>query len=258
MKRTYYSGILFLALTGLVFGADQAATIELEPTADVGFIYSSTPPFRQNLLGGGAAPSIGTSLHSGAPGRGACALLRFELSKIPAGATIESAELLLNPAYSYPKTAYEANETLFVYQLAGENAEWVEGTGTSLKDPHNDPVTVPGANATYVNMESYENETTHAGIRWLGGKTISTMDFDGEPLGSLALSEFGLVKNQAVVIELSRDAIQAWLKDPKLAQAGLVLWMRSDDVQVTKSRFAIFESREGNVTPRLIIKYADK
>jgi len=231
-----------------------AETVEVEPVADVGFLYSPTPPFRQNLLNGGAAP-LGASVHSGAPNRGSCSLLRFDISQIPAGARIVKVELYLTPMYSYPSAAYTGRECLAVYQLAVENAAWTEGAGESLRDPENDPISAPGANGAYVNMESYTDESHHDGVRWLSGQNFGAMDFSGDEIGSFPLYESGIAKTSPIAIELPRKLIEEWRQNPELAKAGLALWMTSDDSVVAESRFAIFFSREQEMPPRLVVEY---
>lgn len=243
-----------VAVAVMIVPSLQAETMELEPVADVSFLYSPTPPFRQNLLNGGAA-AIGASVHSGAANRGSCSLLRFDVSQIPAGAQIEKVELYLTPMYTYVANVYAGNERLTVHQLAVENAAWVEGAGESLRDPENGPIAAPGANGGYVNMESYTDDTHHDGVRWLSGQTFGAMDFSSEELGSYSLHESGLAKTRPIVIELPPKLIKEWQQNPELAQAGLVLWMDSDDAQVAESRFAIFYNREQEMPPRLIVEY---
>ncbi|MBE2203834.1 MAG: hypothetical protein IAE94_05820 [Chthoniobacterales bacterium] len=241
--------ISFCAAPGL-----RAATLELEPTADVTFLYSSTPPVRQNLLNGGAAP-IGASLHSGGIDRGSCSLLRFDVGKIPVGARVKKATLILTPVYSYAAAVYEGQERLSVYQLAAENAGWVEGTGESLREPETDPITVPGANGLYLNMESHTDDTTHEGVRWLSGGHIGLMDFTENEVASYPLSEMGLTKEQTMEISLPPSLIENWQKNRDLAKAGIVLWMNSDARQVPESKFAIFQSRESPQPPVLVLEY---
>jgi len=231
-----------------------AETVELEPVADVGFLYSPTPPFRQNLLNGGVAP-LGASVHSGAPDRGSCSLLRFDLSSIPAGAKITKVELILTPVYTYAANVYKGQERLSVYQLAPENAAWVEGTGESLRDPDNDPITAPGANGAYVNMESYTDDAHHDGVRWLSGPNFGQMDLTGDELGSYPLHELGTSKSVPLTIELPTALIGEWQQNPELAKAGLVLWMNSADHVISESRFSIFFSREQEMPPRLVVEY---
>jgi hypothetical protein len=243
-------------IVSMVFAAWPvlAETVELTPVADVAFLYSPTPPFRQNLLNGGAAP-LGASVHSGAPDRGSCSILRFDISQIPAGAKIVRVELNLTPMYSYAAGVYTGKERLAVYQLAVENAAWTEGAGESLRDPENDPISAPGANGAYVDMESYTDESHHDGVRWLSGQNFGTMDFSGDELGSFPLSESGIAKTSAIGIELPPKLIEEWQQNPELAKAGLALWMTSADSVVAESRFAIFFSREQEMPPRLVVEY---
>jgi len=257
MKSMKNRNITQLAFSCLVYGLSLgdllSKEIEVAPSADVGLLYSQTPPLRPNLLNGGSA-SIGASLHSNAQGSGSCSLLRFDLSDLPRGAKILGARLILNPVYSYPPERYPRNEELCVFQVAPENSDWIEGSGISLKDPEIDPIMVPGSTGGYLNLQTFTNETTHEGVRWFSGTTISTVDFTGE-MGSLALSEHGLVANQIVEIELDAAAVQKWLLKPDLVKAGLALWMRSDASLVSESRFAVFHSREDSVPPRLVISF---
>lgn len=232
----------------------QGDMVELEATADTGFLYSASPPFRQNLLNGGGV-AIGASVHSGEANRGSASLLRFDTSLIPEGAEITKVELLLTPVYSYPASVYSGEERLCVYQLVAENAAWVEGTGESLREPDTDPISVPGANGAYVNMESYTDETQQEGVHWLSGKLFGRMDFEEEALATYPLYERGLTQGNPVIIELPVKLITDWRAKPELAKAGLVLWMESNARQVDESKFAIFESRETGPVPKLMISY---
>lgn len=246
--------IAVLAASTWVVGVSQAETIELDAAEDVALLYTQTGVLRQNFLNGGAT-AIGASLHGGAAKRGQCALLRFDVSQLPKSAVIEKAELELTPVFTYPPDVYTGNERLVVYQLAAEDAAWVEGTGESLRNPETDLITVPGATGAYVNMTSYTDDDNNDGVRWLSGPFIGPMDFAGDELGSFALREAGLTESQPVAISLRPEAIQDWLQSPDLAKAGLALWMISDEAVVAASRFAIFMSRELLKPPRLVITY---
>lgn len=244
--------VLLLVLSFLVSSMVLLAErIELEPLEDVAIRYSINPPVRQNLLNSGAARSLSASLYNGTD-RGTCSLLRFDIGKIPAGATIEKVSLILTPVHTYQAKVYSGGERLVVYQLVAENAGWVEGKGESLADL--DTITTPGATGAYVNLASFQDDTHHKGTRWLNGKFIGTMDFDVGPLGRYSLSENGLSNIQTVEIVLPPGLIEAWRKNPELAKAGLVLRMESDEKEIPKSRFATFESREGNAPPKLVIE----
>lgn len=257
-KRILAGGLsLTLALASLA-PETHADTVELEPVADVAVLYSATPPFRQNLLNGGKAP-IGASIHSGGSrDRGSCSLLRFDVEKIPAGAKIEKVSLILTPSYTYAASVYDAQERLSVYQLTPENAAWVEGVGESFNEPETVPITVPGANGAYLNMESYEDDEHHTGTTWLStGKHIGLMDFVGDELAAYPLSEIGLSKDQSISIDIPPSVIENWQKEPDLAKAGLALWMHSDNQGITEqSKFAIFQSREEGNPPRLVVEYS--
>ncbi len=256
IKGTFYAALALCF--GVLIPQACADTIELEPVADVAILYSSTPPFRQNLLNGGKAP-IGASIHSGGSrDRGSCSLLRFDLKEIPKGAKIEKVSLILIPSYSYEANVYDAQERLSVYQLASENAAWVEGIGESFNEPEVAPITVPGANGVYLNMESYEDDDHHTGTAWLStGRHIGLLDFTGDELAAYSLSEAGLAKDQSISIDLPAKLIEDWIENPELAKAGLVLWMNSDDQNsFTQSKFAIFQSREGEISPRLVVEYS--
>jgi hypothetical protein len=235
----------------------QADEISLTPSADVAFLYETKPSRTENFLNGGRAP-IGAALHSGDLGRGFCSLLRFEVSGIPAQAKIRRVRLILNPIFTYPSDLYPANEALCVYQMNAENSNWVEGEGTSLRDPEHERISVPGANACYLNMESFDNETTHSGVAWLSGHLFGNLDFNGEKVGSFALPESGLTAKQVIEINIAPETIQAWLQNPDLAKAGLVLRMVCDTATMRESRFAIFDSREGASPPELIVEYTVK
>jgi hypothetical protein len=243
-----------IAASSLFVGVSWAETVELGAAEDVTLLYTQTGLLRQNFLNGGAT-GIGAALHGGAPKRGQCSLLRFDLSQIPKDAVIEKAELELTPVFTYRPDVYTGNERLVVYQLAAENAAWVEGTGDSLRNPETDLVTVPGATGGYVNMTSYTDDENNDGVRWLSGPFIGPMDFSGDELGSFALRDAGLTEAQAVSINLRPEAIQDWMQSPDLAKAGLALWMISDEGQVAASRFAIFMSKEQLHPPRLVITY---
>jgi len=246
--------VAVLAVSTWVTGVGWAETVELESAEDVALLYTQTGLLRQNFLNGGAT-GIGAALHGGAPKRGQCALLRFDLSQLPKGAVIEKAELELTPVFTYLPDVYTGNERLVVYQLAAEDAAWVEGTGESLRNPETDLITVPGATGAYVNMTSYTDDDNSDGVRWLSGPFIGPMDFVGDELGSFALREAGLTEAQPVSISLRTEVIQDWLQSPDLAKAGLALWMISDEAEVAVSRFAIFMSREQLKPPRLVITY---
>lgn len=247
--------VAILAVSSMSVGAVQAETIELDAVEDVALLYTQTGLLRQNFLNGGAT-AIGAALHGGAPKRGQCALLRFDLSQLPKGAVIEKAELELTPVFTYLPNVYTGNERLIVYQLAAENASWVEGTGESLRNPETDLITVPGATGAYVNMVSYSDDDNNDGVRWLSGPFIGPMDFAGDELGSFALREAGLTEGQPILINLRPEAIAGWLQSPDLAKAGLALRMVSDEGdEVAVSRFAIFMSREQLKPPRLVITY---
>lgn len=241
-------------VTTLATPALYGEVAELEPVADVGFLYSEMPPFRQNLINGGKAP-IGAGLHSGGSNRGSVSLVRFDPSTLPAKAKVNKVELLLFPVYAYPASIYRDGERLAIYQLTEEDANWEEGTGESLKEPDSTPLTAPGANGAYLNMTTCADESNHDGTRWLSGKIFGTMDLDGDALAHFPLHEHGLALGTPIAIELPPELIERWRTHPEQAKAGLVLMMESNNPVVEESRFAIFESREGEQTPRLMITY---
>ena len=241
------------AFYGLVAAVPaMAGQIAVTPSADVAFAYSSAPPFRQNFINGGKAP-LCASVHTGVD-RGACSLLRFDLSKMPPNAKVKSAKLILFPEFDYPAASFDNSNRLMVYLLDPENADWEEGEGDSLRNPESDPIVAPGANGTYVNMTAWRSEGDHDGTRWLSGKTIGRADFGAEA-GSYALADLGLAKGMPIEIPLEGAVVEKLRSDEKMGRAGLVLWMTTEENPVGTSHFAIFQSREGENAPELVVEF---
>ncbi len=228
--------------------------VELPAIADTTLLFSANPPKVQNYLNYGASLTISASRYVGRD-RGTALLLRFDLSAVPSGAKLRKATLQLIPAATYAARAYQHGERLEVWQVAAENEAWEEGTGEGHEDVESAVVTTPGANAAYLNMESYQSEIDHFGTRWLSGERFGAMDREGARLGEYLLGESGLMENSTILMELDVTLLRSWLANPDLPKAGLWITMSSGEEPVEASRFAIFQSRESGQPPQLVLEY---
>ena len=209
------AGSLFISLLA---SSATAAFTNLAVTADT-FILSSGP---DNNAGGHTHVASGRD-NIGGIRRG---LLQFDLSNIPAGATITSALLNVSVILTPPGAA---NST---FDISTISAAWGEG----LKS---------GANGSFANNgESTWNSRMHGIAAWAtaGG------DFSPAPLAATAITGNALYSWSGTGLIAT---VQAWINAPA-SNNGLLLKSQSEGVSKTARQFG---SREGGTPASLEIGF---
>ncbi len=186
-------------------------------TAD-SYIYENEPTANY----GGATALQVASYKTGANLRNKHTLVKFDLSSIPAGATIESATLQLYmtaPPDSTDRT-YDAHRV---------TADWTEGTGTAAS---------PGTSDV-----TWDNRTT--GTAW----TTAGGDFNLTPTASTAT---GTTPNVWLSWDITAD-VAAWYEATASNYGILVKDATEDSKTIYEASFASRES--GSNVPELVVTY---
>ena len=232
---TKVSGMIRLSLAGLMISlvtfCCRGETISLQPVADTTLI--ETAP--DNNLGGVAFVNAGTA-GNGSRNR---ALIRFDLSGIPAGALISSASLSMDIVHQ-PSTGGEIS----MFDLRRVLQDWGEGVQQPA-DPGS-----PGLGAPAAPGEATWNNRFAPGTAWSAPGGQEGIDYSATISGSALVQGVGdtvLFESNA---ELLAD-IRAWLNQPA-QNFGWVLMTESESLQKTARRFA---SRESGFGPTLVIEF---
>lgn len=216
MKKTLLK--LFFTLV-LCYGMNlQSQTVNLSPEKD-NSIYSENN--NSNALG---------NLFSGRTNNGnnRRALIKFDLSSIPSGSSINSVSLTVN--VNRVPTGGAGTQTYTIHQLS---RDWGEGTSNG-----------GGTGSTATANDATWNNAMQGTSTW----TNPGGDFSASPMASLAITGNGsytFTSNANFVA-----AVQNWLDTPN-SNNGLIL---IGDESVARSARR-FDSREGTNVPQLSISY---
>jgi hypothetical protein len=207
-----------LALLAIVLcsGVAAATTVNLNPAKDNTILGDLT----LNSNGAGNGVYAGRTTTGGAR-RG---LLAFDLSSIPAGATINSVSLTLNMSQTVALA-----QTVALHRL---NASW--GESTSLGSGSGAPAAV--GDATW--LRRFYNTTS-----W----TTSGGDFAGAPSATLSVGNVGSYTWTSAGLQ---SDVQFWMANPS-SNFGWILVGNESTNQTTKK----FDSREGAIPPVLTVNY---
>jgi hypothetical protein len=228
-QRFIHRLILVYALISLFILSSAQTTVMLTPSKD-NTIYSEST--NSNALGNLYAGRAGAAA-SGATRR---ALLRFDLTSIPAGATIISASLILIKNKGGASTTNPSD----LHKLS---ADWGEGTsfddpGASPGDGGGDGATATTGDATWVHRFFNTSNWMVTGGDFLSSPSGSTVV--NSTNGQYTWSGAGLVAD-----------VQSWVDNPAVNFG----WILRGDESITSSA-ARFNSRESSTgKPTLTVQY---
>lgn len=182
---------------------------------------------------GELASGAGAFLYVGRTGQGSGqalrrALLRFDISDIPEGAVITSAELLVTSNLNGPNAE---GTTLTVHEVL---SHWSEG-GSDAGDPGGMGTNAAENDATWIHR-SYDSD------RW---------DNEGGDFaeGQLASAEFEALESMSFADEALRNLVQQWV-DGEVENRGIML--RGDE-EVSRGAIRLASRSSGNTTDRPVL-----
>ena len=159
-------------------------------------------------------------------------LLEFDLSGIPAGATVE--EVLLHVTVSRNERCSYDTE-LRVYRL---EHDWLEGTGTSSNP-------TPGDGATWL--------TSDGVTAWLGGPgAAGAGDCEQTPVGTVTIPYLRAVDDE-VIISLNAGAVQEMLAGGSFENNGFLI--KDTDEDHDQYEYRSSEYVDQSEWPRLEVRY---
>lgn len=165
------------------------------------------------------------------------ALMEFNLSAIPASATLLSATLYLYHSY-YPEAGNPATITL--YSISAANAAWVAGT----KD-------IEPASAGESCWNALASNGS-GGVRtaWAGSPGLSTrgIDYESNSIGSFTFDP-GSPRGKEYAIPLDTDRVQGWI-GPSNTNYGIVFFASVNSGHIAQSSHSTTAYR-----PKLVVRY---
>lgn len=217
MDRLVACALAMFLVCGSVLSA-SAATITLPVERDTviaasSFNVSGQPLNDVNLGGRTDNFQVGTAGNSGNAGR-TRGLVSFDLSSLPAYASIDSITLRLIANSTSSDIAGETPFTIEVHEISAANADWVEGTGLADGGAGDDS----GANW---NWKDESTSTT-----WAGSLGMSTPGTDYE-VTTLASETFNDEPLEGGIVDFTFSGSSAQLTDLidgwQTTNAGLVV-----------------------------------
>lgn len=214
--------MLFACATSLA----QAAEVTLTPVADAS-IFGRVPEFE--VLADGQGPYLWTATTAAAVARRA--LVRFDLSSIPAGAQVQQVFFSL-----YLSRAQDADPLVRLHRLT---VSWTEGPANGGSQGHGAPAAA--GDVTWLRR-------TFPALAWAqpGG------DFQATPSASVMLGFSGERYTWGPTAAMASD-VQGWLADPSTNHGWIVI---GDEVNTKNAKR--FESRAfsvPSVRPTLRVVY---
>lgn len=161
------------------------------------------------------------------------ALLRFDLSAIPSGATCNSATLYLTNTNTLDATC-----TIGVYAIAAANTGWTEGAGSG------------DSGSAAATGESTWNNRAHSGTSWAGSAGLGTAgtDYNSTALGSAVWSS--TTSGQTVTASLDTTTVASWFGT---TNPGLLLREIGDNWP--SLRIASSDHATTGWRPKLVVEY---
>jgi hypothetical protein len=221
------AGALAVTATLATSHAATAATAILYPAADATLVEDATGALANgsgtNLFVGRVGSNAGETLRRG--------LIRFDLSSIPAGSTVQAASVTL-----YLTRSRQAGD--LPVALHRVDASWTEGTSSSSQG--NGDASVNG-DVTWIHR-------TKPGVAWStpGG------DFQATPSATQTVSATGGPKSWASTPLLVAD-VQGWITSPATNHGWIIVGFEAGSTSA--KGFATRESAFATDRPRLEITY---
>lgn len=226
---SFLSGLaLFIICSG-----GRAETISLQPVADTTLIQLASG----NNLGGAGYFNAGTSGNGGYLNR---ALIRYDLSSIPAGSIITSVSI----TFDVIRQAQSGSQNSFfslrrMYQSWGEGGQIAEdGSQLGLGSP-----AAPG--------EATWDSRFAGGPGWSVPGGAAGVDFSDSPSATALSAPTGEQMYFGPTPALTAD-VQAWIGQPGL-NFGWMLMTESESLERTARMFA---SRESGFGPTLVVEFS--
>jgi hypothetical protein len=224
--------IAIIALSSFALVCSHAETISLQPVADTTLLEVAP----DNNLGGADFLNAGTS-GNGSRNR---ALMRFDLSSIPAGSLITSATLSMDVVHQ-PSTGMAVS----FFDLHRVLQPWGEGVQVPA-DPNS-----PGLGSPAAPGEATWNSRFAGSATWTVPGGQEGVDFSATASGTAFVQGLGDPVAFESTSELIAD-IRAWMDQPS-QNFGWMLMTESENIQKTARGFA---SRESGFGPTLLIEFA--
>lgn len=174
-------------------------------------------------------------------------LVRFDVSRIPSKATIDSATLVLTVK---SRTVIEQALVLEINQVALENKDWVAGKASQ-------EVEIGSSCAAYKVLTRWEGLDSHDGQKWSSGGRFSVDDCEDKPVASYKIDE-GYVSQTGAPFDCTNlvTSVQRWVGDSAAAKAGWALTLSIVTTRPTKSQWLQFHpSSNPDRGPKLHVTY---
>ena len=224
IKRLFFLSLLSV----LVVSGASADSVTLTSTADT-HLFEPAP---NNNAGGNPTFISGTNLSL----KRSRALIKFNVSQIPANASIQSVTLTL----TCTQVPFSPADSTF--DLRRLLVDWGEGTGTSSSGD---------AGRAALTGEATWNNRFHPSTAWSAPGAAAPADFSSTVSGSKLIQDVGIYtfgSTSGMVAD-----VQQWLTNPS-TNLGWILISESENTGGTHRMFASRESPDNN-KPTLVVQY---